>query len=149
MEYPVYQKTKKPTQSQFFKGCPRVPVPPFFHPLLRTGWCSAAACLPSPSVMDGGMAASTWTRAPFCEVWGKPESCRTLQEFIRWLNYMHPSDLCQDKKRSVCPFRSFCDQLPQKESSDAFPNDRLSLTNPDKTFYNSVSIILASCEVPL
>ena len=111
--FPHVKKQKNRPAVSSFKGCPRVPVPPFFHPLLRTGWCSAAACLPSPSVMDGGMAASTWTRAPFCEVWGKPESCRTLQEFIRWHNYMHAPVSCQDAKPFICLFRSLSHQFSQ------------------------------------
>lgn len=59
------------------------------------------------------MAASTWTRAPFCEVWGKPESCRTLQETFDGLIISMLRSAVKMKKLFVCPFRSHSGQFAQ------------------------------------
>ena len=136
----VKRNKKTDLPSVLLKRCPRVPVPPFFHPLLRTGWCSAAACLPSPSVMDGGMTASTWTRAPFCEVWGKPESCRTLQETSVGYIICTGCFPVKIKNDCICSFRSHLSQLAQKKELRR-PWPRLRLTNLPSATYNFINIL--------
>lgn len=59
---------------------PREPMPSFFHPLCKAGWCPAERLCRPLALLTGAWHIVHWTRAPFYEMWGKPKSCREPQD---------------------------------------------------------------------
>ena len=59
---------------------PREPMPSFFHPLCKAGWCPAERFCRPLALKTGAWHIALWTRAPFYEMWGKPKDCREPQE---------------------------------------------------------------------
>ncbi len=59
---------------------PREPMPSFFHPLCKAGWCPAERFCRPLALKTGAWHIVHWTRAPFYEMWGKPISCREPQD---------------------------------------------------------------------
>ncbi len=59
---------------------PREPMPSFFHPLCKAGWCPAERFCRPLAYNTGAWHIIHWTRAPFCEMWGKPKGCREPQD---------------------------------------------------------------------
>ncbi len=59
-------------------------MPSFFHPLCKAGWYPAECFCRPLAYKTGAWHIIHWTRAPFCEMWGKPKGCREPQDVCHY-----------------------------------------------------------------